>query len=373
MQACDKDCVLSDWNEWTMCSKNCEGGTTFRTRSIAEAVVGQGNCADEMDETRMNTVPCNTNGCLKEKMDEPLPCHATVDVILILDGSTSIGEDGWEATKKFAKTFVKAFTEEGSNAEMSVILFSGPTTWNDYYTCIGGTQQTAEFMEATCGVKTVQHFSADLTATDAAIEALTWPKGSTLTQGALGQAAAELTLGRPDVSSVVILVTDGQPISAYRTGLAATELKKGARLLAVPVGGKGLSDEGKATIQGLVSYPPTDNIVDIDSFATLTEISSVDKIIADMCPEDPCGKWCGLSNIRENDDPEIAKGYCNIMTTEETCNLSYLWMSGDGVVKPCHWSGTMCATYGDGMDWVHCAANPKEKCDSATTTTAAAR
>jgi len=194
-----------------------------------------------------------------------------------------------------------------------------------------------------------------------------------LTQAALGQAAAELTLGRPDVSSVVILVTDGQPISAYRTGLAATELKKGARLLAVPVGGKGLSDEGKATIQGLVSYPPTDNVVDIDSFATLTDISSVDKIIADMCPEDPCGKWCGLSNIRENDDPAIAKGYCNIMTTEETCNLSYLWMSGDGVVKPCHWSGTMCATYGDGMDWVHCAENPHEKCDSATTTTAAAR
>ena len=71
--------------------------------------------------------------------------------------------------------------------------------------------------------------------------------------------------------------------------MAATELKKGARLLAVPVGGKGLSDEGKATIQGLVSYPPTDNGVDVDSFATLTDISSVDKIIADMCPEDPCG------------------------------------------------------------------------------------
>jgi len=372
VKACDKECVLSDWSVWSMCSKNCEGGSSFRTRAVAEAAVGQGGCADEHSEERMGTVPCNTGGCLKEFVDKPIPCHAQVDVILILDGSTSIGEDGWEATKTFAKTFVEAFTEEGSNAEMSIILFSGPTTWDNYYKCISDEQQTEEFTETTCGVKIVQHFSADLATTASTIEGLSWPKGSTLTQGALGSAASELTLGRSDAPSVVVLVTDGQPISAYRTGMAADQVKKGARLLAVPVGGKGLSDEGLKTLTDMVSFPQADNLVNIENFATLKDISSVDKIIADMCPEDPCSKFCGLTNIKQHADPEIAAGYCNMMTTEEDCNKSYVWMSGDGVTKPCHYENGMCKTYGDGVDWAHCEKDPQTLCPE-TTTTAAAR
>lgn len=302
MSACDKDCVMADWGVWSDCSKNCEGGTTFRSRRIDQEAVGGGSCPAEHAIERFNELPCNTGGCMKDNASEPLKCHAAVDVVLILDGSTSIGEDGWEATKQFAKTFVSAFKDDGSAAEISLILFSGPTTWDDYSTCTGDVPVDSSFMESKCGIKVVQHFDADMGKTESAVDGLVWPKGTTLTQSAIGSATSELMMGRTDAPTVIVLVTDGRPISTFRTNSAAEALKaKGARLLVVPVGGKGLDDEGLASLSALVSFPPQDNLVSIESFQKLLEIESVDRIVADMCPESPCAKFCGKTNLQ---------GYC---------------------------------------------------------------
>merc|ERR550514_1052200 len=46
LQACDKDCVLSDWQPWSECTKECDEGVVERKRTIVEQLVGDGTCPD---------------------------------------------------------------------------------------------------------------------------------------------------------------------------------------------------------------------------------------------------------------------------------------------------------------------------------------
>ncbi len=54
------DCVLSDWSDWSICSKSCNGGVQERVRNVEIPSVGTGNVCDiNMLEIR----PCNTMVC----------------------------------------------------------------------------------------------------------------------------------------------------------------------------------------------------------------------------------------------------------------------------------------------------------------------
>merc|ERR1719262_1005170 len=67
------------------------------------------------------------------------------------------------------------------------------------------------------------------------VHELEWPKGSTLSSLALLQAAAELQLGRKDAKSVVVVFTDGKPLSLRATNLASRYIREKTRLVWVPV------------------------------------------------------------------------------------------------------------------------------------------
>jgi len=371
MASCATDCVLSDWAAWTECSKACEGGTTWRERAVTVAATGGGFCAGDDEPARLNTMPCNTGGCLKEMIDEPLPCRATVDVILILDGSSSVTTEGWANTLTFAKTFVSAFEEAGqeTNANIALITFSGPYTWDNYYQCTDGasTEMTEDQLTSICGITVQDHFTSDLATLSGKLteSGLPWPTGSTMTQAALATAGAEAQNGRPGVKQIAVLVTDGQPISEYGTYYAAKALKDtGTRLVVVPVQGYGLSDDALVSLQGIASWPTQDNFVTIaGGFEELAGLSTVDKIIADICPQDPCGGLCGKTNIRDGTSPE----YCWQKTTEADCNGAYMWMQGDELLKRCSFVDSKCETVNN-AEWAVCPTDPALQC---TTTTGA--
>ena len=70
-----------------------------------------------------------------------MPCNKSLDVVLLLDGSGSLGKKGWNAEIKMAEIFVDAFGEgvpqgSPSPANMAVILFSGPRTWSGVYSSL---------------------------------------------------------------------------------------------------------------------------------------------------------------------------------------------------------------------------------------------
>merc|ERR1719231_1229447 len=90
-------------------------------------------------------------------------------------------------------------------------------------------------METVCKIKSIDHFTTDMKKVKTDIDALSWPQGSTLTSLALMTAKSELAYGRKESESIVIVITDGRPLSYRATGIAAKQIRKQARLVWVPV------------------------------------------------------------------------------------------------------------------------------------------
>merc|ERR1719454_957188 len=106
--ACEKDCVLHEWTEWTTCSKDCDGCTKKRVRMIKEPAEGSGKCAGQWSKSRLGYAPCAQHRC-KVPPGETLKCNQTMDVIIVLDGTPKSGKEGWAAEVKAANALVDSF------------------------------------------------------------------------------------------------------------------------------------------------------------------------------------------------------------------------------------------------------------------------
>merc|ERR1719247_4000610 len=81
--------------------------------------------------------------------------------MFLLDGSGSLGEAGWKAEIVAAQRFVDAFAGTGAQAQMGVILYSGPRTWSGVNKCFARNGDKVD-IENTCKIKTVTHFTTDM-------------------------------------------------------------------------------------------------------------------------------------------------------------------------------------------------------------------
>jgi len=208
-----------------------------------------------------------------------LQCNQKLDIVMLLDGSGSLGQTGWNAEIIAAQKFIDAFSGSGAHAEIAVDLYSGPRTWGGVRTCFSKSAAKVD-MAAVCKISSVSHFTNDTQSVKQKVAGLTWPRGSTLTSLALLTAHAELALGRKDAKSIVVVITDGRPLSYRATELASTFIRKSARLIWVPV-----------TMYAPLSYIKTwatrrweENVVQVKTFADLEKPDLVTKIIANICP-----------------------------------------------------------------------------------------
>merc|ERR1719409_2540008 len=128
-QACEKDCELSQWTAWSLCSKDCDGGTKKRQRFIKTAAEGAGKCPDQWSMKRLQYKNCAMRRCHLPEGQTVLSCNKTLDLVLLLDGSAPMKKKGFAAELKAAGMFIDAFAGPSANANMAVILFSGPRTW----------------------------------------------------------------------------------------------------------------------------------------------------------------------------------------------------------------------------------------------------
>jgi hypothetical protein len=254
LQACDKDCELSDWSPWGECSKECDEGVVERVRTITEQIVGDGTCPHMHGPERYEGKPCNSFPCERAVGQPTLRCEARLDVVLVIDGSGSLGQSGWDASVKAGAMLARAFGAGQAEVQIAVLLYSYSSEW-------------------------VQHFSLDCEAAAQKIENMPWPRSLTFTANALNTAAAELALGREDAQSIVILITDGRPMSMRKTEEAAKSLREQARLMIVPVTAYAPLDAAEEW----ASRPKADNFLPLTDFSDLEDPAKIDLIIADAC------------------------------------------------------------------------------------------
>jgi len=239
---------------------------------------GDGKCPDKWSLKRLEYKKCNMVRCNVTDGTKPMPCNRTMDVILLIDGSGSLGKTGWKAEIVAATATVDAFIGSGK-AEFAVILYSGPRTWGGVRKCTGKNAQSVNMEE--CGIKTVTHFTEDLKQVKQLITGLDRPMGSTLTSLALMTAKAEQSLGRKDAQSTIIVYTDGRPLSFRKTEMAAKAVRKSSRLLWVPV-------TKYAPLKEIKSWATRrwqENVVKVNSFGDLKKPETITHIVADLCPK----------------------------------------------------------------------------------------
>jgi hypothetical protein len=218
-------------------------------------------------------------------------CDSKVDVVILLDGSGSLGWRGWQAVKSMAKKLSGAFNHPNitAQAQVAVQLFSGPRTWGKYWLCVAPQAWQSPDIENDCGIswvtpltKDMGHFTNDTKSIATHIDGLTWPASSTLTAMALSQAQAELVYSRPDSIKVVVVITDGKPINPLHTTWTATALKRVARLIWVPVSS---SAPAERQLDEWATAPAEQNVVKVDDFTELDSAKVITEMVSDICPQ----------------------------------------------------------------------------------------
>jgi len=293
-QNCDQPCELHSWSEWSLCSMQCGGGHEGRQRDIMTEATGQGKCANAMSDHRKEWRDCNTQGCPPH-----FQCESLVDVIIVLDGSSSLEEYGWDKSKSFVKKFASLMVGNDTGVNLGVLVFSGPETQESLDNCTGENPEATPTPED-CGMIWVSRYEDKMSDVGPAIDKVTWPAGSTYTSMALAEATAQLVEGRPNAETVVIVVTDGVPASPLRTTKASNDIKEKARLIWVPVATA--TPAALESMKGWASVPWQDNVMEIDTLAVMDTTGKLNRLISMFCPgliactgqdcvESSQGKW----------------------------------------------------------------------------------
>jgi len=226
----------------------------------------------------VNYRPCNKHACVELKRDEPLRCDKKLDVVLLLDGSGSLGDEGWLNTKKAARMIAESLVGGKDKVQLAVQLFSGPKTWGGYRRCVMSGARDVH-LKIECGIEWVTHFTTDMEDVIWKMSRLRLPGASTLTSAALSLAEAELQLGRRGVKKVVIVITDGKPMSPRRTARVARKLRRKARLMWVPVS----KHAPWRFMKKWSTRPVRDNLVLVKDFPALGNASTVNTIVQRAC------------------------------------------------------------------------------------------
>jgi len=238
---------------------------------------GQGKCADPWSEDRLEYKPCNVQAC-----PEKMTCDKKLDIVLVIDGSGSLGQKGFNASIKAAEQFVDAFDVRNHQANIAVIVYSGPYNRDARSKCLeaSGPVDIAKDCKVKAVVPLGSPQSKDMAQVKKAIKSLTWPRGYTLTSLALSLAGRQLDLGRQNTKGIVVVFTDGMLQSKRRTAAASKKLRLTARVLWVPVE----YPKWEEVFGKLATRRPEENIVPVENFDELRKPAVVKHILADICP-----------------------------------------------------------------------------------------
>jgi len=200
--SCDRNCMLGRWTDWTPCSVACGGGLQSKAKHVMIPTRGFGKCPKESSKQRFRERECNQQDCVGDEI-----CVAHQDLVLAIDGSGSVREDGFNILKSYAQALVAKYeaTYFGASAmKVGVIEFGNGIIMDD-----GVTVSPA---------MNVQPLTSEIATVSSAIGNMVQKKGFTNMAQAFALAETMYTAtGRKGAQSAILVITDGKPSFAFQT------------------------------------------------------------------------------------------------------------------------------------------------------------
>merc|ERR1719217_113291 len=217
---CDANCKLKKWSKWSPCSVACSGGYTEKWRRVTVPAHGKGRCPKETSKYRYSMKKCNTFDCTGDEI-----CIAKQDLIMSIDASGSLQEDGFKVIKGFTLKLIEKYKGEYFGFEdmkIGIVQFG-----NGEITADGSVSKALSILQLT----------SDMAAVKTALEGLEYKKGFTNMAQAFTEAENILLLGsRRKAQSAVLTLTDGKPSFKFMTHEKVMQLKdKHIKLFFAPV------------------------------------------------------------------------------------------------------------------------------------------
>jgi len=290
--SCDRDCRLQGWTSWTPCSVACGGGFQERFRHVLIPTRGEGKCPMEHSSYRYDRQECNIHTC-----NDDMICIAQQDLVIGLDGSGSVREDGFKILKAYAETLVKRYqTEYFGEAAMriGVLLFGNGIILED-----GKTVSPA---------RNLQKLTSDLSAVENAVSNAPFKKGFTNMAQAFSMAEDMFIKGaRKSAQQSVMLITDGKPSFAFMTNEMVEQLDdKGIMRYFVCVNEQGPNSDAMKQMKMWASQPWETNMIHVQGL-TLLEADN------DLWAQRALTKFCPMAYSPSNAyHEETTYGYAHV-------------------------------------------------------------
>jgi hypothetical protein len=252
----------------------CGGGSTTRTKKVLVPIRGQGKCPKATAGERLEEETCNTQACVGDEI-----CIAQQDLVLMVDASGSLKEDGFAVMRTFAANLTNKYKPKyfGKAAmKIGIVLFGN-----------GRLIQTPEGGTSIEPAINIQGLTDDLDLVRQEIGKLKWQRG--FTNMAQGFTLADTMLsqgGRPGAQSAVLVLSDGKYSFKFQTAEKAQELKdKNVHIFMAPVTefkGKELDD-----LKNWASAPWSTNYERIPGLMPLKFNPEIftQKLVAKFCPD----------------------------------------------------------------------------------------
>jgi len=311
--SCDRDCLLMPWTAWEPCSMACGGGIQERVRKVDIPIRANGKCPGDKHPDRLEMQECNTQDCVGDEI-----CIARQDLVIALDGSGSLKQDGFDYIKKFALNLTSKYQSVYYGMEdmrIGLVLFG-----NGEYFDNGTVAAALEVVPIT----------SDLESVTTAIEGLQWQRGFTNMMQALTAADNMFADGRDDAQSAVMVISDGKWTNAYRTTMKATAMKdKGVQIFMAPIAEH--MTQNLRILRGWASQPWETNFERIPGLDTLVnnEPEFAQRLLVKFCPRafSPSVKaeeeeQSGYLKIREEGRPSKSCGdykYVGAVASVDAC------------------------------------------------------
>merc|ERR1719454_1270640 len=268
--SCDRNCKLKKWSKWSPCSVACGGGFSERWRRVLRPIRGNGKCPKPSSRIRYGIKKCNAFDCRGDEV-----CIAKQDLVLAIDASGSLREDGYKILKDFAAGLIDKYMGKYYGYEdmrIGVVQFGNGEIMDD------GTVSDALL---------IQKLTSDMAKVKSSIEGLEYKKGFTNMAQAFTLAERMFLLGgRKKAMSAVLTLTDGKPSFLFNTYEKVMQLKdKHVKLFFAPV--TEFEGEELALMKKWASSPWETNLVHVPGLAPLKADSALfaQQMVVKFCPE----------------------------------------------------------------------------------------